>query len=126
MMNGTDDRLMKWDGGEIPSGRGIGGGEVVSTQQTVNFWVANNGCRAAPRNEELPDKANDGTRVIRHSYADCSSGKEVVLYEIRGGGHGWPGSSARRGLLVSRLVGTVSQDINASEVIVEFFRRYGL
>jgi polyhydroxybutyrate depolymerase len=126
MMNGTDDRLMKWGGGEIPSAMGVGrGGEVISTQQTVDFWVANNRCRASPRDEQLPDKADDGTRVIRHAYTDCAGG-EVVLYEVRGGGHSWPGGPARGGLIASRLIGNTSQDINASEVIVEFFRRYGL
>jgi polyhydroxybutyrate depolymerase len=127
MMNGTEDRLMKWNGGEIPTTMGIGkGGEVVSTPQTVALWVAANGCRNSPRDEALPDRADDGTRVIRHTYADCSSGKEVVLYEVRGGGHAWPGSSVKKGLLASRVTGNVSQDINASEVILEFFRRYGL
>jgi polyhydroxybutyrate depolymerase len=127
MINGTEDRLMKWQGGVIPSLPGVGkGGEVISTERTVRFWAANNGCPVPPREEEFPDVAADGTRVVRHTYAECTSGKEVVLYEIRGGGHGWPGGPSRKGPLAARLSGKVSQNVSASEVIVEFFRRHGL
>jgi polyhydroxybutyrate depolymerase len=127
MINGTDDRLMKWHGGTIPSVPGIGrGGEVISTERTVQFWVTNNGCKASPSDEELSDQADDGTRVVRHTYAECTSGEEVILYEVRGGGHGWPGGPSRKGALAARLSGKVSQNVSASEVIVEFFRRHGL
>jgi polyhydroxybutyrate depolymerase len=126
LMNGTEDVLMRWNGGEIPSNaaRGIGiGGKVISTPETVQFWSNANGCTGAPQDSILPDSPGDGTSVVRHSYRRCMPGSEVEFYEIRGGGHNWPGSP-----LAPRTIrgGRSSRDVNASDLIVAFFRRYGL
>lgn len=126
LMNGTQDILMKWGGGEIPSNpaRGIGiGGKIISTPETVQFWANANACTGAPQDSILPDSPNDGTTVVRHSYRRCKPGSEVEFYEIRGGGHNWPGSP-----LAPRTIrgGRSSRDVNASDVIVAFFRKYGL
>ncbi|MFQ5931897.1 MAG: polyhydroxybutyrate depolymerase, partial [Nitrospiraceae bacterium] len=62
------------------------------------------------------DRANDGTRVRRESYRDCSGGAEVILYAVEGGGHTWPGSG-----FSSPSLGRTSQDISATELINGFF-----
>ena len=73
---------------------------------------------------DLPDRINDGTTVRVHTYR-CSR-SPVVLYEIQGGGHGWPGSRIERGARLNQLFGVVSQEINATEVMLDFFKRNGL
>ena len=58
------------------------------------------------------------TRVT-HS---CPASAEVVLYQIEGGGHTWPGAGGEG----SRLVGEVSREVDASSTMLGFFRSYGL
>jgi polyhydroxybutyrate depolymerase len=125
LMNGTEDRLMPWAGGDIP-GRGFidigAGGTVISAMQTLDFWSTFDRCRRSEMTP-MPDRVNDGTRVFRHKLSQCNGNSEVMLYRVEGGGHTWPGSSPGRG---SRLVGATSQDINATQLIIDFFRLYGL
>ena len=126
LMNGTEDVLMLWNGGEIPSNaaRGIGvGGKVISTPETVEFWSNANGCTGMPQDSTLADSPDDSTTVVRHSSRRCKLGSEVEFYEIRGGGHNWPGSPVAPRTI---LGGRSSRDVNASDVIVAFFRKYGL
>lgn len=123
--NGTDDRLMPWQGGEIASSRllNIGaGGRVMSGLDTMRFWAEANRCGASSGREALPDRRNDGTRVFRETFDNCRDGATVRFFTIEGGGHTWPGS----GVSGSRLSGTLSQEIDASEDMLGFFRRYGL
>lgn len=53
-----------------------------------------------------------------HSYNNCNDQVTVKLVEVVGGGHTWPGG---RQYLRERRIGRVSKDINASELILDFF-----
>jgi polyhydroxybutyrate depolymerase len=123
IINGTADKLMPWNGGEVES-QGEGRGEVISTKNTVGFWTRINNCREYQDTVRLPDKyPGDETNVIIHNWNKCS--QPVVLYEVRGGGHGWPGQNFRfreNGLL-DKLIGPVTQEIHAEEEIWRFFER---
>lgn len=122
---GTDDRLMPWDGGEVRALEALGlgvGGTVLSHEQTMRFWLGVDGCTGSGSSQALPARADDGTHVTVTGYAACSSGVEVRFYVIHGGGHTWPGGD----MPSRRLTGKVSQDVDASQVMVEFFRQYGL
>jgi polyhydroxybutyrate depolymerase len=126
ILNGTQDILMRWNGGVIPSSpaRGLGaGGRVISTPATVQFWAKANRCDATPEDVMPKDTANDGTTVVLHRYRNCRSGSAIEFYEIRGGGHNWPGSPLAS---AAPRAGTISREINTSELIVAFFRRFGL
>jgi polyhydroxybutyrate depolymerase len=126
LINGVDDPLVPWKGGELrKSGRLGKGGTVISAADAIEFWVTHNGCEVAPRIDTLADRdPGDGTRVEQTRYEDCSNGTSVELLAIRGGGHTWPGTAERPRL--SRIVGGTSQDINASEVLWQFVSRYRL
>jgi polyhydroxybutyrate depolymerase len=131
LMSGTDDRLMPFKGGDLPQaagrrrdGAGVGG-RVMSAPASVQFWSHMNGCRKETT-EALPDRKDDGTQVTIHRFAGCKSGGEVVFYEIKGGGHNWPGGAGPRRPRLQRLIGNVSQEIDATSAILDFFRRYGL
>ena len=58
----------------------------------------------------------DSTTAKKTVYSDCHSNRQVVFYEIEGGGHSWPGSSL--------LIDPTNKDINASREIWEFFLQY--
>jgi len=115
VMNGTDDPLVPYGGGAVARHRG----ETVSTDEIIRGWVAANRCTGAPEVVRLPDVAPmDGTRVKKTAYPTCAEQTAVVLYTIEGGGHTWPGGPQ---YLPRSIVGRVSRDINASEVIWQFF-----
>ena len=116
MINGTRDRLIKWQGGPIPKGRRVGvGGEVIPVPDTVRFWREHNVC-AAPEVSALPDQdAADGTRVYRES-GTCDGGSFTLL-RVEGGGHTWPSTPVQPNVIAGR----VSRDIDATEVIWQYF-----
>ncbi len=117
----TDDPLMPWAGGEIRHGRFRGvGGLVISAPATVDFWSRVDRC-GAPRTADLPDRVSDGTHIRRHDFGSCG----IVFYEIVGGGHTWPGGTPPGGLIVQLIVGATTHNLDATAVMLEFFRRHG-
>jgi poly(3-hydroxybutyrate) depolymerase len=60
--------------------------------------------------------------VRLHDFGRCG----VVFYEIQGGGHGWPGGVRSTDPRAERILGHVTREINATSVMLDFFRRYGL
>ena len=68
---------------------------------------------------QLAPTVADGTSVVRHSYVGCRDGAEVLLYEIRGGGHTWPGRPSPE-----KLLGKATQNVSANDVMWEFFTRH--
>lgn len=121
IMFGTEDPFFPGEGGPVQQGPGQSA-PYLSARDTVNFWVQHNGAATTPEVQALPDQApEDGTRVTLERYPGGAEGKEVRFYRVEGGGHTWPGS--RPGFLERFAgVGTVSRDINASEVIWDFFK----
>jgi len=123
IINGTDDTMMPWDGGDVHFGR-LKLGKVLSTAGTVRFWARCNRSRAEPLVEQLPDvDPGDGTRVRRETHPAGPGGAEVVLYAVERGGHTWPQG---RQYLREELIGKTSKDINGCEVIWQFLKRHSL
>jgi polyhydroxybutyrate depolymerase len=120
IVNGTEDPLVPFDGGHIRLFRfGRSRGEILSTAATVEHFRRHNGCGRRPEKVMLPDRdPADGTRVAIETYAGCREGTEVILVKVIGGGHTWPGGNQ---YLKPRIVGVVGRDIDASEMILDFF-----
>ena len=119
LIHGTDDPAVPFEGGAPGGGPG---GPFLSARDTAAFWAARNGCAAAPTVTPLPERdPADGTRVVVEAYSDCAGDAPVTLYVIEGGGHTWPGQP--RGW-PRQVVGVVSQEIDASEVIWTFFQEF--
>ena len=121
MVNGTDDPLVPWEGGQI---RVLAQrrGEVLSTMATFERFRELNDCgtiEAGPVIDAVPD---DDTS-LRHHRASCAGETEILLFEIVGGGHTWPGGVQ---YLPELLVGRTSRELEASEAIWEFLRRFQL
>lgn len=125
MINGIDDPLVPWNGGELVRGQRMGGrgGQVISVPETIDFWRRHDGCTGSQEVNTLPGRdPDDGTTVVRTTYGNCKDDSVVVLVAIEGGGHTWPGAP-ERSKLKSR-VGNTSYDIDASQMIWEFFREH--
>lgn len=121
IINGTDDPLVPWDGGDIRFGQ-YKFGRVLSVADTVRFWVSHNQCSPIPVITVEPDKnPSDGTTVRKEKYGGCRDSAEVVLYALEGGGHTWPGGSQ---YLPEAYIGKTCRDFNASEVIWQFFKEH--
>jgi polyhydroxybutyrate depolymerase len=120
VINGTDDRLMPYDGGGV----GFRGrrGAVVSTFETVEFWRAHNGCDRRPGRRMLPNRdPEDGSRVVMFFSTECRGGP-VLHLRVEGGGHRVPGSPVRDlPFIADRALGQQNNDISTAEVITRFF-----
>ncbi|TDC44690.1 hypothetical protein E1281_33010 [Actinomadura sp. KC345] len=87
------------------------------------FWARNNGCGATATSVDLPDThPEDGTTVTRHAHDRCPADAPVILYQIRGGGHNWPGGIP----FLGPVLGGTTQDIDANTVIWDFVSRFRL
>jgi polyhydroxybutyrate depolymerase len=121
IMNGTEDPLMPWDGGHVRFFRKKMG-EVVSTRETVMFWIKHNRCNPRGKTIRLPDRdRNDQSTVEVSRFSNGRTGVDVVLYKIVGGGHNLPGSDARER---KRVTGRKNNDINGAREIWKFFQDY--
>jgi polyhydroxybutyrate depolymerase len=117
-IHGTLDRCWPYDGGR---GGCIESGLYVSVAETLAGWAARNGCDPSPSSTALPPRAgiDDGTSVVRVTYANCAAGGALEHLRIVGNGHYWPdGHSYARGRL---LGGTMSRQLDAGQAIVDFF-----
>lgn len=122
-INNVNDPLVPFAGGDITGPFGFKKlGKVLSTPETIRFWVNHDKCSSSPVVTYEPDKdPKDGTRVRKEVYRNGKDGTEVVLYAIEGGGHTWPGGWQ---YLPERTIGKTSRDIDANEVIWDFFEKH--
>ncbi len=122
-INSVNDPLMPFAGGDITGPFGMKKlGKVLSTDESVRFWARHNNCSLSPVIMYEPDKdQKDGTRVRKEDYNKCKAGTEAILYAIEGGGHTWPGGYQ---YMNKRIIGKTSGDIDAHEVIWDFFKKH--
>jgi len=117
-MNGTKDPLVPINGGTVGANLGLQRGECISLADAIRFWTKWDGTSRTPEIDQVPDRVDDGTHVKREVYGGGKSGTEIVVYRIEGGGHTWPGGSQ---YLPKMMVGKASQQIDAAQVIWDFF-----
>lgn len=123
IIGGTGDPLVPWNGGDVHLFRRKLG-KVLSFGDTTDFWVSHNGCSQDPAVSWLPDlDPEDGTRIRKKIYRQCHQGVEVILYEIQGGGHTWPGGPQ---YLPEWVIGITSRDMDGAEVIWGFFEKFSM
>jgi polyhydroxybutyrate depolymerase len=120
IMNGTEDPLMPYNGGEVHFGKEELG-LVASTEQSLQFWRSQNGCTADPKSMTLADTDPDDGCTATMTKFSCGSNTEVILYRIRGGGHTMPGCMQ---YLPSSIIGRTCHDFKGAEVIWDFFTRH--
>lgn len=118
LMNGTDDPMNPWHGGDVVL-HGVWGnrGPVLSTRASIDYFRGLAGLDVPPVTTTFPDRdTTDGSTVERTVWA--TAGKPcVVLYAIKGGGHEVP-HPATYG---RRLLGASNRDVHAAHEIQDFF-----
>ncbi|HEX6105169.1 MAG TPA: PHB depolymerase family esterase [Gemmatimonadales bacterium] len=104
-VHGTEDPINPYDGGGPPYwGHGV--------DSAMAGWVAQNGCRRAPR------EVRRSPQIMERSFPDCRDGSTVVMYRVLGGGHTWPGSGLE---LPRERFGRATDELEVTLVIGEFF-----
>jgi polyhydroxybutyrate depolymerase len=117
--HGTQDEFVHFGDGHGP--RSKTRISINSAMDTIRTWVWINGANIKPETAELPDQADDGTKVVRYTYRAPKTGADVILYKIQGGGHTWPGRPGGE-----KIFGPSTQQISANDLIWEFFKKHKL
>jgi polyhydroxybutyrate depolymerase len=118
IIQGTEDPIVPSSGGKLDGKHG----EILSAVDTAAYWSARNNCAAPVGVQVLPDNdPEDGTLVFQVTYTCEKAEAEVVLLTIQGGGHSWPGAKVS---LPSKKWGKTCMDIDATDVIWDFFSRH--
>lgn len=114
--HGTQDPVIQYNGGQVQPPVSI---LAESTETTVDFWAtSNNDCNANPTVTTLPDletEAPNASTVELLEY-NCTSTNPTKFYRIVGGRHAWPSGNANFDNIQNKNL-----DINASELIADFF-----
>lgn len=117
--HGTADKFVPFDGGPIAPQFG-NRGTAMSNAQAVATWQKRNDCGAATRKQIVPAKdASDSLPVTIETYS-CPAGLGLENVIVQGGGHSWPG--AHQGWLVTKILGPVTDNINANDTMWSFFQ----
>ena len=124
IMNGTDDPLLPYSGGRVGKREKDKDqrGSVLSTQQTLQYWLKRDGITSMPQEKDLPDtNKRDGSTVHVKLYTGGKNNTEVMLYEVRGGGHTEPSRLEHYRRIYKLIVGPQNKDIEMVDEVVRFF-----
>ncbi len=120
LINGTDDPLVKWEGGKVGFDFGKARGYSMSTDETIKLFVKENKCSETPVHDEIPDvNEDDNCFAEKYTFRGGLSGAEVVLVKVINGGHTVPGGNQ---YLPKAVVGNTCMDFKAAEIIWTFFK----
>ncbi len=114
LMHGTNDPIVPASGVMV-AGQG---GAILSTVDSVAFWVNRNSCTTPPAITEIPDMVSDGTHIHKEVYTGCRDGADVTYYEMQGAGHIWPGGPQ---YLPVRIIGKTTKNLDGSAALWDFF-----
>jgi polyhydroxybutyrate depolymerase len=116
-IHGTDDLIVPYNG-QL---------DWSSVQQTLNHWTNFNLCNP-PDTISMPNLDTlDGCTVQKIRYHFLSDSGDVIFYKVLSGGHSWPGGDTAYFTWHSLgPIGKTNIDINASELIWNFFKNYRL
>ena len=126
-IQGDEDPIVLMNGGfyELPFSLET---EAMPIRDMLDFWIEGNKANPEPEITQMPDlDPNDGTTIVREYYTSDTDGAPIIFYLVKGGGHGWPGSTwpdsvlPGSSLILTEILGKTSNDMVASEVIWDFF-----
>ncbi len=121
--SGLKDYLAPYEGGAPPPKTKKGGIKVdfkftlEPVKETIQSWAKHNGCPWRPSKTKKIGKA------IMTRYGPGRDNTEVILWTLKDGGHTWPGGKMTLAEKAAEL-GPINQDISASELIWEFFKKH--
>lgn len=111
-IHGTQDKVWPYAGGKFGTA-----GVMESVERSVQGWIQAN--QAEPTEERALDPVypDDPVRVHLKRYQGL---KPVECYRLDGGGHSWPGGHQ---FMSEKVIGKVSRQLSANDVILDFFDR---
>lgn len=122
--NGTEDALVKWEGGRVMRAPGV----LAPVPVSLDSWiVAMQADRSRALTTLLPDLApDDGCILIRTDFPPQPQGAPVSFIEMRGGGHAIPSRAHpfRAGRLAAQLIGNQCRDAEGTELAWHFFMQH--
>jgi polyhydroxybutyrate depolymerase len=116
-VHGTADRLVPFAGGR--GDRTVLIGVRNSVADTIAAWIRVNHADSRARSTPLPDLSDDGMHAIEHRHRAGADPRNVVLIEVVGGGHAWPGP-----VRIERKAGLATRDFDVNELLWNFFRAH--
>ena len=120
LINGTEDPLIKYNGGNIGSQRWERG-VVIPTDSVISKLVLMLGCSSTATESDLADiNLKDHCHATKYIYTNCKANTDIILIKVTGGGHTWPGGLQ---YLPKSMIGRVCRDFNATSEIWKFFRQ---
>jgi polyhydroxybutyrate depolymerase len=120
IINGTEDPINPFAGGRVTL-FGFGDrGDVLSARESAAYFARRNGITAAAVIERIPQTRSSPTSVERSDWRS-TTGDDVALYTIHGGGHTLPQSRLR----FPRLLGRTHRELDGPAEIWRFFQRQG-
>lgn len=127
--HGTEDEFVTFDGS-----LGEGAMSLPVNEDTERLTALAEAIKPIPESVATIAERNgcgtdfEETQVSEHvrlrSYPGCPEGGEVLLYVVDGGGHSWPGSEVNG--LIESITGPTTFEIDANEVMWEFFEAHPL
>ncbi len=126
IMNGTEDPILPYEGGGVGKRKSHqeDRGSVLSTAESLKYWLTNNEITSQPVTRKYPDiNKRDKSTVHTKQYFNKKNDTEVILFEIRGGGHTEPSLTEHYSWLYSLIVGRQNRDIEMAEEVWKFFDR---
>ncbi len=125
-IHSMQDHIARFDGGFGPPAT-IADTRAFNTsvEEMLRRWLDHNGCPVKPATVETTQGAvgtpDETHSAIRRVYRPCREGVEVVLLQLGGAGHVWPGGVRDYN---PQLLGTGTAVIDANSEIWRFFSRY--
>ena len=118
ILNGTEDPLVPYAGGEINLlGLFYKGGQVISSVASAQYLADRNAIAGKPQVSQT--QTAQGARVEHARWQAADGRTEVELVTLHGAGHGLPQPWARR----PRLLGPSPMEPNGPALIWAFFER---
>lgn len=121
LIHGDDDEYVPYEGGPVAPKYGVDRGRALGVPETIELFRSNLGCETAPVvGDEVDAVSDDGTAYVRSRYEGCSTGHDLELVRILGGGHSWPGA----GELLDFEVGETTQEFDGADFTWRFFESH--
>lgn len=111
LIHGSADKVVAYDGKA---------GGYLSASESQRYWARRNGFETAPGPARTIDTdRGDGTEVSYIEQGDADT--RVALVTVRDGGHTWPGADPFN---VGLPIGKTTRDVDANELMWQFFSRH--
>jgi polyhydroxybutyrate depolymerase len=123
MIHGTKDPIVSWQGRIHPLFLKFRTSRLLSVPDTLNLWLARNGCDAKPSNIKREAGKQKNLSLEERDFNTCRSNKQITQLIVHGGGHIWPGSGA--GTWFTPLyLGKTYHALDATTYIWDFFKQF--